>query len=112
MKKFKNYYYCVVVCLERVSSKAKHTNGCSEQKLFRPDIASAGRSARKHRQFSRLPYYGVMVPPLGSGSFHVPSVPRGLLLPGLDTHEVRDEERPNAFPPGSDVSREYCSHAF
>lgn len=41
-----------------------------------------------------------------SATLHVPSVPRALLLPGLDTHEVRDEELPDPTPPGSHVSRE------
>jgi len=38
------------------------------------------------------------------GCFHVPSVPRGLLLPGLDTYEVAEEELPDPTPAGSHVS--------
>lgn len=43
-------------------------------------------------------------------SFHVPSVPRGMLLPGFDTHPVVDEEEDLAdpAPPGSHVSAECC----
>lgn len=37
-------------------------------------------------------------------AFHVPSVPRGLLLPGLDTHEARNEEQADPTPAGSHVS--------
>ncbi|CAM9952253.1 unnamed protein product [Pylaiella littoralis] len=33
--------------------------------------------------------------------FHIPSVPRGLLLPGLDTYEVQDEELHDPTPAGS-----------
>lgn len=35
---------------------------------------------------------------------HVPSVPRGMLLPSLDTHRLLDEEEPaDPTPPGSHV---------
>eukprot|EP00903_Cladosiphon_okamuranus_P006717 g6555.t1 len=38
---------------------------------------------------------------MAEGYYHVPSVPRGLLLPVLDTYEVREEELPDPTPPGS-----------
>lgn len=41
-------------------------------------------------------------------AFHVPSVPRGLLLPGLDTHEARNEEQADPTPAGSHVSASSC----
>lgn len=40
---------------------------------------------------------------MAEAAYHVPSLPRGLLLPRLDTYEVRDEE-PDPTPPGSHVS--------
>lgn len=43
-------------------------------------------------------------------SFHIPSVPRGLLLPGLDTHEVLDERPADPTPSGSHVSSPTAVH--
>lgn len=37
-------------------------------------------------------------------SYHVPAVPRCLLLPGLDTYKVQEEELPDPTPTGSHVS--------
>ena len=43
---------------------------------------------------------------MATASFHVPSVPRSLLLPGLDTHQVQEEDDlpTDPTPPGSHVS--------
>jgi len=37
-------------------------------------------------------------------SYHVPAIPRWLLLPGLDTYKVQEEELPDPTPTGSHVS--------
>lgn len=37
-------------------------------------------------------------------SYHVPAVPRCLLLPGLDTYKVPEDELPDPTPTGSHVS--------
>lgn len=39
----------------------------------------------------------------------MPSVPRGLLLPVLDTYKMRDEELPDPTPPGSHVSADHST---